>query len=318
MKKTLSVLLSGLLLAASVMTAQAVSPSDFSDMPDDWSAPALTSAIHNGLLSGSDGKILPKDYLTRAQMATIIVRAFGAVSETSMTDFKDVPQESWYYSFMQKAVAMKVFTGDGSGYLTPEANITREQVFVVLSRAFDLTAEKGTACLDKFTDVKDIAAWATPYAAALVEKGYVNGSNGYLYPKNYITRAEFAQIMYNIVSAYVGDDQNVTGEFAGCVIVRGKNVTIADTAKINGTLVVGESSSNVRVVDKTRIGAIVDSKNSVLYGKAPTGGSETGKDSSTDSGKKDDDIFWIIPGGESGKSDSGEEDDGGWSNIYRP
>lgn len=314
MKKTISLLLSGVLLAASIGTVHAASPSDFSDMPDDWSTPALTAAIDNGLLSGSDGKILPKDYLTRAQMATIIVRAFGAVSETSMSSFKDVPQDSWYYSFMQKAVAMKVFTGDGSGYLTPEANITREQVFVVLSRAFDLTATGGTACLDKFTDKGDIAAWAAPYAAALVEKGYVNGSNGCLYPKNNITRAEFAQIMYNIVSAYIGDGQTVNSEYDGCVIVRGANVTFTETAKVSGTLVVGESSSNVRVVDKTRIAAIVDTKNSVLYGKAPV---TSGDDGKTDSDKKDDDIFWVIPGGDTGTSDPGNDDDG-WSNIYRP
>lgn len=314
MKKTFSVLLSGVLLAATVLGASAVSPSDFSDMPNDWSTPALTAAIENGLLSGSDGKILPKDYLTRAQMATIIVRAFGAVSETSLDTYKDVPQSAWYYTFMQKAVAMKVFTGDGSGSLTPEANITREQVFVVLSRAFDLSAENGTACLDKFTDKDDIAAWAAPYAAALVEKGYLNGSNGCLYPKNNITRAEFAQIMYNIVSAYIGDGQTVTGEYANCVIVRGANVTVTDTAKIGGTLVVGESSSNVRVVDKTRVGAVVDSKNSVLYGKAPTGGTTEGKTEE----KKEDGIFWVTtPGDDSGKI-STDNDDEGWSQIYRP
>ena len=120
--------------------------------------------------------------------------------------------------------------------------------------------------------------------------------------------------MYNIVSAYIGDGQTVNSEYDGCVIVRGANVTFTETAKVSGTLVVGESSSNVRVVDKTRIAAIVDTKNSVLYGKAPV---TSGDDGKTDSDKKDDDIFWVIPGGDTGTSDPGNDDDG-WSNIYRP
>jgi hypothetical protein len=48
----------------------------FSDMPNDWSTKALENAVRNGLLNGADGKIMPKENLTRAQMATIINRGF--------------------------------------------------------------------------------------------------------------------------------------------------------------------------------------------------------------------------------------------------
>ena len=50
----------------------------FPDMPNDWSTQALQNAVENGLLSGSGGKILPNEYLTRAQLATIICHAFNA------------------------------------------------------------------------------------------------------------------------------------------------------------------------------------------------------------------------------------------------
>ena len=101
MKKIISLILSGMLMVSSVICAGAVSVDDFSDMPNDWSTPALTAAVENGLLTGSDGKILPADNLTRAQMATIISRAFGATSKASLADFTDVPSGMWYYEYMQ-------------------------------------------------------------------------------------------------------------------------------------------------------------------------------------------------------------------------
>lgn len=322
MKKTVSLLLSGALIAASLLSVGAASPSDFSDMPDDWSTKALTAAVENGLLTGSDGQILPKDNLTRAQMATIIVRAFNASSSDSLAGFTDVPADSWYFPYMQKAVAMKVFTGDGSGLLTPEANITREQVFVVLARAFGLSSS-GTSSLDKFSDRQDIASWAAPYAAALVEKGYVNGSNGMLNPKSNITRAEFAQIMYNMVSAYIDTPQTITGTYAGNVIIRSSNVTVAASAKIGGVLVVCEGCSKIRVENKASAGAILDATGEVTYGISDNGSGNSG--SNSENSGSGEDIFWVVNPGE-GTSPSGDgsdhigddNSDEGWSEIYRP
>jgi hypothetical protein len=47
--KIFSMLLSGMLVASSILTVSAAKASDFSDMPDDWSTPALTAAIENDL-----------------------------------------------------------------------------------------------------------------------------------------------------------------------------------------------------------------------------------------------------------------------------
>ena len=76
----------------------------FEDMPQDWSTEALENAIENGLLNGSNGKILPNDNLTRAEMAAIINRSFKSHKEASLEEFKDVLPEAWYYKEMAKAV----------------------------------------------------------------------------------------------------------------------------------------------------------------------------------------------------------------------
>lgn len=84
-RKFFSVLLVAIMVMSMLpIAAQALNTNEtseiptFSDMPDDWSTAALEHAVENGLLQGADGKIMPNDKLTRAQMATLIVRAFGA------------------------------------------------------------------------------------------------------------------------------------------------------------------------------------------------------------------------------------------------
>ena len=62
-------LIGALLLSTPAVAATA---DDFTDFPSDWSAPALSQAVENGLLNGYDGKINPTGLLTRAQMAKLL------------------------------------------------------------------------------------------------------------------------------------------------------------------------------------------------------------------------------------------------------
>lgn len=318
MKKLLSIMTAALLLICAVaVNVSAASVADFTDMPDDWSTPALTAAVENGLLNGSDGLILPKDNLTRAQMAAIIARAFGADSKASLDGFTDVPETAWYYGDMQKAVAMGVFNGDGSGLLTPDNNITREQVFAVLARAFKLPSGD-ISVLDKFSDKDSISEWAKPYAAALVGNGYISGSGGMINAKNNITRAEFAQVMYNMAKTYVDESTTLDGTYAGNVIVRASDVTIAKTAKIDGILVIAEGCTNVVI----ETGATVDSiiNNTITTPSTPSNPSTPDAGDNNESvNNKPDDIYWIRKDTETSEDNTSEDDDEGWTDgIYRP
>ncbi|HZK61455.1 MAG TPA: S-layer homology domain-containing protein [Anaerovoracaceae bacterium] len=71
--------------------------SGFSDMPSNWSTKALENAVNNGLLVGDNGKIMPNDNLTRAQMATVVNRAFGTTKKVSLSSYTDVAANAWYY-----------------------------------------------------------------------------------------------------------------------------------------------------------------------------------------------------------------------------
>lgn len=321
MKKIFSLALVLMMLLSSVTIA--VTAQAFSDMPDDWSTEALTAAVNNKLLNGTDGKILPKDNLTRAQMATIIVRALNGQSTTSLSDFSDVPESAWYHEYMQKAVYMEVFKGDGTGLLKPDDNITREQVFAVIARAFKLGGADASV-LDSFTDKSDNSEWAIPTTAAMVKNGYIKGSGGVLNPKAFITRAEFAQIMHNIVKTYIDTPQILRGKYEGNVIIRSSGVTLASDVEISGSLVICEGSNNVTIISGAKAQGLIDNR---TQSEKNTGtGTISDSDSETTPGTATGDNFMqtvpsnpgqqgpITPDPDEPKYDDNE----GWSDIYRP
>lgn len=232
--------------------AFAAVPSDFSDFPTDWSAPAMTHAVQNGLLNGSDGKILPKGLLTRAQMATMVNRAFASSAKASLTSFTDMVPGVWHYDEMAKSVQMGVFQG-ADGKLSPNDPITREQAFAVLARAFGL-ADGSAAALNKFSDGAQVSSWAKGAVAALVEQGYVSGADGALNPKSYITRAEFAQVMDALVAAY-GDQDLKDQTVEGNLILR-TNSTL-ENVTVKGDLILADGVSAASLKNVTVTGRLV-------------------------------------------------------------
>ena len=238
--------------AAVVVLANSAAFAAFSDMPDGEIGNALNNAVENGLITGyEDGTVRPHDNITRAQMATIITRAFGAVAEAQIS-FPDVADNEWYKDEVAKAVAMGVFKGDENGNFNPQNNITFQETYAVIARAFCLEpfpkGEKmlhpvSDTALDSFSDKNSVAPWAQIYAKSVVENGGWKGVNGMLKGTDYITRGEFALLMDEIVTTYIDDPGTYNGLPDGLVMVR------SGGAKISGL----ETSKNVIIcysVDK--------------------------------------------------------------------
>ena len=227
------------LCLALALQLPALAAEEYIDMPQEgaWSYEPLTAAVENGLLQGSDGLLQPSGSLTRAQLAAILVRAFGATEEAALS-FSDVTDSNWFAADVAKAVAMGVFGGSG-GQMRPNDSLTRQETFVVLARA--LCLEDGTAeDLSAFTDADQVSAWAVPEVAAMVSAGYVKGSDGALNPLGNITRAEFAQVMYSVVQSYITQAGTYETVAEGTVVVRASGVTLRGVT-VSGDLIVGDS-----------------------------------------------------------------------------
>jgi len=235
MREKLSLFLVLLLLMTTPPQAFAQFDTNFSDMPADWSVGALEMAVKNGLLNGHEGNIRPSNPISRAEIATVINRAFGAHVTASLDDFEDVEREDWHYSELAKAVAMGTLKGDGKT-LRPDSSVTREEAFTILGRALSLRA---TDTDKSFVDLSAVSDWAKEETLGLVNEGYVNGSEGYLNPKAQITRAEFAQLMHNIIKEYVRTPGVVEEISEGNVMINMPDVTLKGVT-VTGDLIIGD------------------------------------------------------------------------------
>lgn len=261
---------------AGVMAMQTAALADFADMPDGEIGVAMQAAVDNGLIGGyEDGTIRPNDYITRAQMATIIVRAMGAVDNSAKT-FPDVADGAWYADAVSKAVQMGAFAGDTEGKFNPENNITCQETYTVLSRVFAFesytlnysngktgyASKADPSCLNTFADKDSVAGWATDYAAAIVGNGGFKGFSGQLKGGDMITRGEFAYLMNELIGTYIdtpGTYAQGTIDGSKSVVVRAggvsidglktdKNLIIAYSADTNGVQVTNSEVTGVTAV----------------------------------------------------------------------
>ena len=240
-KKWLSLLLTFCMLLSLLPTAAvAVGAFGFSDMPAEgtWSYDALTSAVENGLLQGNNGKLMPKGNLTRAQLAAILNRAFGAVSKADVSRFTDVKATAWYYNDIAKAVQMGTFQGGVNNTMRPNDPISRQEAFTVLARAFKL-ADGNASALDGFADKASVSAYAQSPLAAMVQAGYVGGAGGRLLPVSPVTREQFAQVLYKMLNTYIRAAGTYTESVTGNVMVNTPDVVLKNLS-ITGDLLLGE------------------------------------------------------------------------------
>lgn len=246
-KQVLSLALSATMLASMLPKPAfaADNTSTFPDMPSDWSTQALQNAVNNGLLNGIDGKIAAGENLTRAQMAAIVTRAFGTNGKANISSFGDVNAGDWFYDAMASSVLMGAFQGDGVN-LNPNANITRQEAFTVLARLFTLSGGDQSV-LSSYTDGAQVADWAKDSMASMVAAGYVKGSDNMLNPRSSITRAEFAQVMDNLVKTYFADNRLNVNANGNAVLNKAGTL---EGATISGDLIIGDGAAEGDVVLK--------------------------------------------------------------------
>ena len=285
LKRRLIGVFAAVCLALTLIQAPALA-ADYSDMPQEgsWSYAALTAAVENGLLQGNDGLLRPDAALSRAEMATILVRTFGAQKEAELS-FTDVPESAWYASNVAKAVQMGAFQGSGD-LMRPNASISRQEAFTVLARV--LCLEGGdVSVLAAFSDGDQVADWAVPSLAALVSGGYIQGSGGALNPQANIKRSEFAKVMYDLVKSYITEAGVYTTLPAGSAVIRTAGVTLQGLT-VEGDLIVGDSvgSGGVTLDGVTVTGRVLirgGSEEAVVM----TGGSSAGSVVVWDGGSAD-------------------------------
>lgn len=178
----------------------------FSDLRTHWSSGYVESLYREGIVSGTgSGKFNPDGKLKRCDFVVMLWRSMGKPAPNESGIFTDVPADSYYASAVDWACERGITKGTGSGKFSPDGNLTREQAFTLIYRAFFSDSDKAdSSVLKEFSDYEKISAYAANAASFLVQKGIVNGAKGKLSPKALITRAEIAKLLcVSIYNDYV-------------------------------------------------------------------------------------------------------------------
>lgn len=170
-----------------------------------WYQAAMDFARDHGILVGdASGDMLPGNNAPRAQMAAMLVRVFGCTAGKDITHFSDVDTAAWYYPELSAAAQMNIFSGCGDGTMGPDRNINRQEAMSVIARAFAV-ADGTAADIAAFSDASAVSDWAVASVAGLVKAGIVSGDAGRLNPTAGITRAEIAQMLYELDLQFCSD-----------------------------------------------------------------------------------------------------------------
>ena len=168
----------------------------FYDVPNDaYYYEAVKWAAENGITGGVGNSLFaPNQPCTRAQIVTFLWRAAGSPEPKNMSNFSDVPADSYYAKAVAWAVENGITTGTGDGKFSPDATCTRAQSVTFLFRASKASANGAPA----FSDVVATAYYAEAVKWA-TDNGITNGIGDNLFGSdNDCTRAQIVTFLYRM------------------------------------------------------------------------------------------------------------------------
>lgn len=264
MKRLLSAMLALVLLTGLLPAANAAS-----DIENHWAKTYLTELHTLGVINPSgDGLYTPDAKIARWEFMRYINRAFG-FTETDPISFSDVAIGSTYYETVQIAVHYGYINGVGNNKMDPTGTLTREQAATILGRLHKYVPSNDSTNL-KFTDSGDISSYAVPYVAEAVRKGYIDGYNdGSFRPKNNISRAEIAKILYY----FLGNSLQTQNQIYTQASLNSKleNVSISKPCTLSGADITG----NLFITEGVGTGNVVLENVSIKGNLIISGGSVT-------------------------------------------
>lgn len=203
-------------------------PVSFNDVKSGvWYYKAVSFIAARDITRGTGGgNFSPGSKLTRGDFLVMLMKAYGIAPDTSPDDNFSDAGNTYYTGYLAAAKRLGISAGVGNNMYAPGKEITRQEMFTLLYNALKVigklpgTHGRATASgsdqpiseaddqpkgnsgktLSDFTDADDIAPWAKEAMMLFVKTNTIGGSGGKLNPTITTTRAEMAQVLYNLLS----------------------------------------------------------------------------------------------------------------------
>jgi hypothetical protein len=167
-----------------------------------WAGRQIQVVAAKGAVEGkAEGKFAPKDLITRAEFAKMLIRALNLENSLATSSFSDVNASDWFAPYVAAAAKLGIIQGKTATTFSPKDTITRAEMSTMIARALKVTNKLNDvadpdAIVKKFTDAGDIISSLKAGVAFAADKGLVFGNAGKFSPNANATRAEAAVILY--------------------------------------------------------------------------------------------------------------------------
>lgn len=188
-----------------VITVSASAATSFTDLNGyDWAKASIEYLYVNGVVNGTgNGKFSPAAPITRGNFMLMLCRAFHFSADGTGSGFVDVPADSVYADALRAAKALGIAQGSG-GFFYPDRPLSREEAAVLLLRALRADgwtiADGDRSSISGFSDAASVSDYAVGAVGAMVRYNILRGDNGYLLPRNTLTRAQMAVILHRALT----------------------------------------------------------------------------------------------------------------------
>jgi len=157
------------------------------------------------VISGKSANLYdPFGPITRAEFATLMVRALGLTDKEGTAPFLDVPRGEWYTDNVAIGSTLGLISGNSSTSFAPNDPITVEQMAALMARSLQYV--KSTRpyvdtirVLEQVSDQERISSWARDDVALAISTGILKNTRP-LDPARNANRSESAEMLYNLLT----------------------------------------------------------------------------------------------------------------------
>ena len=183
-------------------------PITFKDVEKHW-AKDYVNEVGSRLIDDGvgNGNFDPNRAITRAEFASMVVKALGLKGTNSPEKFSDVYKENPYYDSIYTAYEYGILNGYSNGNFGPQDLITREEAMTMLAKAMKIVGMPVSVSdtdisnqLQFFKDLDSISLYSREGATICIKNGFFTGNHkGMLTPKDNLTRAESATVIIRLL-----------------------------------------------------------------------------------------------------------------------
>lgn len=192
------------LLIMVIFTQNVAMATNLSDLNQSIYKSEIEKLVEDGIINGyEDGTFRPKSNITRAEFAKVLALSLKLESPSQdVTQFEDV-KGMWHEEYVGLVFQQGLMIGKSDTSFSPNSNITREELAVILVRAFDMVNIAEQADIEPiFSDQESISDWAKDAVAFTNHIGLLEGVSKeevlFCLPKDLVDRQLVAKVTYEL------------------------------------------------------------------------------------------------------------------------